>query len=104
MSTLQSLLASARDYMYTREDLDSFAAELLGAEEAAQGAVASYLAGHGLVIARWLDNKGKPGPWIWMDKSYLGAAAVTMKRYQRRLQVIGQGTLTDHGALPDLLP
>lgn len=92
MSQINQLIERARDYVYDRKDPAAFAEEVAGGDPAALGLLAEYLAGHGLVIARWAAApRQAPGPWIWMDRAYLKAAAVTMKRYQRRLVVLGRG-------------
>jgi hypothetical protein len=64
VSQINHLIERARDYVYDRKDPAAFAEEVAGGDPAALGLLAEYLAGHGLVIARWAAAAPRqpPGP------------------------------------------
>ena len=88
---INDMLLRAREYIYDKEGLDDFAEELLGADEEVRQAVASYLSGHGLALARLHTHRHTHGPWFWLDKRYLASIQVTLKGEGRKLETIGWG-------------
>ena len=90
---VNDLIVRARDYVYAKEGFGGFVEELLAASEDDQTAVADYLAGHRLAIARWLSGPRSAGPWFWLDHNYLPRIAKVLAGQQRAVEVIGRGPL-----------
>lgn len=87
---INDLLRRAREYTYDREGLEDFVDELLSHGHDAHDAVADYLAGHGLAIARLHSPQPEPGPWFWLDEFYLDSLALIMDA-SRSVEVLGVG-------------
>ncbi len=91
--SISQLLRRAREYTYDRENLPDFLAELEEASAEGRQAVGEYLLEHDLMIARLRTKNRKPGPWFWLDRSYLPAICATLSDNARSLEVMGRAPI-----------
>ncbi len=96
-------LARAREYIYDRDDWQVFRDEILTADKATQQAVAQYMAGHGVVIARHVPPRGKPGTWVWWDKTYIPALVPLFKANKGHYEALGWGKIETPDRLEAIL-
>lgn len=96
---VNDLLIRARGYVYDRDGWEDFLAELLSGGPDEQALVAEYLAGHGLMIARFVPEAGAPQSWYWMDSRYRDAMVEVMRLNEGRYEALGWGVLDSPEAL-----
>ncbi len=96
---VNDLIIRARGYVYAREGWEEFLNELLAGEPHEQRMVAEYLAGHGIMIARWIPAKGDAQSWYWMDSRYRDAMVEVMRLHKGHYLALGWGRLDTPEAL-----
>ncbi|MEO1269593.1 MAG: hypothetical protein AAFX99_16025 [Myxococcota bacterium] len=96
---VNDLIVRARGYVYDRNGWEGFLAELLEGSPEEQHLVAEYLAGHGLMIARFRPQGSKPQSWYWMDIRYRDAMVEVMRLNPGRYEALGWGILDTPEAL-----